>query len=56
MKTLILLVSVAICGSSITIQTDWSQGSGQTGPVLDWGNSFYSSSSIDGAGTRRAWR
>jgi hypothetical protein len=29
------------------VQTDWSGGDGILGPVLDWGNEFFQSSSID---------
>ncbi len=32
------------------VQTDWSGGSGVLGPVIDWGNEFYQSSSINWSG------
>ena len=33
--------------ADFAVQTDWSEGDGILGPVLDWGNKFYQFSGID---------
>ncbi len=52
MKTMVALVfstflfpSIMIAGTAT--QTDWSGGAGILGPVIDWGNEFYTGTGID---------
>jgi len=47
---LLLLLSSCIYAQSLGEQTDWSGGDGVPGPVWNWGNEFYLSSSINWLG------
>ncbi len=43
----ILILSASAVLATISTQTDWSGGGGEEGPVTDWGNEFYDSSSVN---------
>ncbi len=45
----VVMVS-AVSFSETATQTDWSGGSGVTGPVTDWGNSYDAASQINDTG------